>query len=143
MTSVLVLDDGRALHESNLGYSTMLEMISREVCDEHGRLRSWLVDIAYRPTPHCEFDTRGLDELDRKEFWAAAERALASKIDCDGPECSWPANSYGARALVRLLQMHLSIRSGEPPTALNELGEVFEFDGVQENLDEIWGRNDT
>ena len=138
MTTILVLDDGRALNASNLGYCAMLEMISRHVGNEHLRLRRWLPEVANRPAPHNEFDTRGLSDVDRHEFWAAAERALSSKISRDGPESSWPANSYGAKALVRLLKMYGSIKSGEPPSALNDLGMVFEFDGKQEDLDELW-----
>jgi hypothetical protein len=48
------------LHRSNLGYSVMLELISREVSDAHTKLRVWLADLADRPAPYGEFDLRGL-----------------------------------------------------------------------------------
>src|SRR5262249_52774422 len=76
ISCILLLDDGRALHRSNLGYSVMLELVSREVSDAHANLGVWLADMADRTSPFCEFDLRGLTVEHRAEFWAAAGRAL-------------------------------------------------------------------
>jgi hypothetical protein len=138
MSSVLLLEDGRALHRSNLGYSVMLELISREVSDAHTKLRVWLADLSERPAPYNEFDLRGLSEQHRAEFWAAAERALEALIKRYGAQAAWPANSYGGESLAHLLRMHQSIVSGEPPSALNDLDRVIEFDGTSEDLDFLW-----
>ena len=139
MSCVLLLEDGRALQRSNLGYSVMLELISRKVSDAHTKLSVWLADLAERPAPYGEFDLRGLAEEHRIEFWAAAERALEAAFKRHGPETTWPANAYGSESLAHLLRMHRSIVSGEPPSVLNDLTQVIEFDGKPENLDHLWG----
>ena len=139
MSCVLLLEDGRALHRSNLGYSVMLELISREVSDAHAKLRIWLADLAERTAPFGEFDLRGLTEEHRAEFWAAAERALEAAFKRHGPESVWPANAYGSESLAHLVRMHRSIVNGEPPSALNDFNDVIAFDGKPEDLDELWG----
>jgi hypothetical protein len=139
MSCVLLLEDGRALHRSNLGYSVMLELISREVSDAHTKLRVWLADLAERPAPFGEFDLRGLTGEHRAEFWAAAERALEAALRRHGPETAWPASAYGSESLAHLLRMHQSVVSGEPPSALNDFNHVIAFDGNPENLDRQWG----
>ena len=140
MTCILLLEDGRALHRSNLGYSVMLELVSREVSDAHAKLRTWLADLAERTAPYGEFDLRGLTEEHRAEFWAAAERALESVYRRHGREESvWPKNSYGAECLAHLMRLHRSIVSGEPPSVLNDLKDVIAFDGKMEELDHLWG----
>lgn len=139
MSCVLLLEDGRALHRSNLGYSVMLELISGEVSDAHPNLRIWLRDLSERPTPYNEFDLRGLTDRHRTEFWAAAAKALESVINRHGPQTTWPANMYGAESLTHLLCMHQSIALGEPPSALNDLDITIEFDGTPEDLDFLWG----
>jgi hypothetical protein len=139
MSSSLTLEDGRALLRSNLGYSVMLELISREISDTHTDLRIWLADVAGRPAPYAEFDLRGLSEGHRAEFWAAAKRALLFLIKRHSPEPSWPKNAYGAESLAHLLRMHHSIEAGEPPSTLNDLHIVLEFDGQMEDLGQLWG----
>jgi hypothetical protein len=140
MSCILLLDDGRALHRSNLGYSVMLELVSREVSDAHANLGVWLADMAERTSPFCEFDLRGLTVEHRAEFWAAAGRALESAYRRHGREESlWPKNSYGAECLAHLMHLHRSIVSGEPPSALNDLNDVIEFDGKMEDLEHLWG----
>ena len=138
MSCVLLLEDGRVLHRSNLGYSVMLELISREISAAHSKLRAWLEDLADRPAPYGEFDLRGLAEEHRIEFWAAAERALAAAIERHGPEGPWPSNAYGAESLAHLMRMHRSIVSGEPPSALNDFQKVVEFDGKPEDSEHLW-----
>lgn len=138
MSCVLLLDDGRALHRSNLGYSVMLELIAREISKANQQLRVWLADMAERPAPYGEFDLRGLTEDHRAEFWAAAERALLEAIRRHGPEASWPANAYGSECLAHLLRMRRSIVSGEPPSALNDFDKAVEFDGTLEDLNSLW-----
>lgn len=139
MSCILLLDDGRALHRSNLGYSVMLELVSREVSDAHAKLGVWLADMANRTAPYGEFDLRGLTEEHRDEFWSAAARALESAYQRHGSEESlWPKNSYGAECLAHLMRMHRSIVSGEPPSAFNDLNDVIEFDGKMEDLDHFW-----
>lgn len=138
MSCSLLLEDGRALLRSNLGYSVMLELISREISDAHSRLRVWLADMAERPAPFGEFDLRGLTEDHRAEFWASAERAFESAIKRHGPRAMWPANSYGAECLEHLLHMHQSVMAGEPPSTLNDFDRIIEFDGKPEDLDHLW-----
>ena len=138
MAKVLLLEDGRALHRSNLGYSVMLELVSREVSDAHIRLRAWLADVAGRPAPHDEIDLRALTQEHRDEFWAAAERALASVLTRHGPRSSWPQNARGAESLWHLLELHRSMVAGEPPSALNDLKEVIDFSGEPEDLAQLW-----
>jgi hypothetical protein len=46
---------------------------------------------------------------------------------------------YAGESLAHLLRMHQSIQSAEPPSALNDLAQVFAFDGKAEDLGEIWG----
>ena len=138
MSCVLILEDGRALHRSNLGYSVMLELISREVSDQHEKLRTWLADLAERPAPYGEFDLRGLANEHRAEFWAAAERAFAEAIRRHGPEGTWPANAYGSESLVHLLRLHASVLAGESPSALNDFKDAMPFDGKPEDLDTLW-----
>jgi hypothetical protein len=138
MTCVLLLEDGRVLHRSNLGYSVMLELISREVSDAHLKLRAWLEDMASRPAPFGEFDLRALAEEHRAEFWSAAERALAAAIGRHGPEETWPSNAYGAESLAHLMRMHMSMLCGESPSTLNDFAKIIEFDGKMEDLDHLW-----
>ncbi len=139
MTCMLFLEDGRALHRSNLAYSSMLELVAREVSDPHTKLRVWLSDLADRPSPFGEFDMRGLTEEHRAEFWAAAERALELTIGRHGPdEASWPDNAYGAECLAHLMRLHRSIVAGEPASVLNDLDKATEFDGRMEDLDHLW-----
>lgn len=140
MSCVLILEDGRALHRSNLGYSVMLELISREVSDQHDKLRTWLADLAERPAPYGEFDLRGLANEHRAEFWAAAERAIAEAIKRHGPQTTWPANAYGSESLAHLMRLHASVVAGEPPSMLNDLKDTMSFDGTPEDLDTLWGR---
>lgn len=113
----------------------MLDLISREISDAHMNLRVWLQDISERPPPYNEFDLRGLTDLHRKEFWAAAARALELVISRHGAQPTWPANVYGAECLTHFLRMHQSIARGEPPSALNDFNTIVEFDGKPEDLD--------
>jgi len=127
------------LHRSNLGYAVMLELVSREVFDPHAKLRTWLADLADRTSPFGEFDLRGLTEKHRAEFWAASARALELVFQRHGrEESSWPKNAYGAECLAHLMRLHRSIVAGEPPSALNDLRDVIEFDGQMEDLDHLW-----
>ncbi|WP_157257250.1 hypothetical protein [Methyloversatilis discipulorum] len=141
MAAILLLEDGRALDRSNLGFCGMLVLISKEVADTHARLKAWLADKAERTSPFCEFDLRGLSELDRIEFWAASERAYAALLLRHGAESSWPNNMYAGESLSHLLQMHRSIIAGEPPSALNDHHKPMPFRGQAEDLDEIWFEN--
>jgi hypothetical protein len=36
------------------------------------------------------------------------------------------------------MRLHRSIVAGEPPSALNDLRDVIEFDGQMEDLDHLW-----
>ncbi|NKI72342.1 hypothetical protein GN109_23225 [Collimonas pratensis] len=139
MAAILHLEDGRTLDRSNLGFCGMLELISREISDEHPKLRTWLADKAGRTSPFCEFDIRGLDETHRIEFWAACERALLAMRQRHGPQTSWPNNMYAGESLAHLMHMHQSILAGEPPSTLNDSHITIPFDGNPEDLDEIWG----
>jgi hypothetical protein len=138
MAAILLLEDGRGLYRSNLGYSVMLELIAEKIGDAHTRLRIWLADMADRTSPFCEFDLRGLTEDDRCEFWKAAARALAGLIEHHGPESTWAANMYGGESLAHLMRMHRSIQSGEPPSRLNDLSQPVDFNGEPEDLDLLW-----
>lgn len=142
MAAILVLDDGRALDRSNLGYCGMLELISREISHPYVLLRVWLADKAQRTSPFCEFDLRGLSEENRTEFWAASERTYAQLLLLHGVESKGLGTIYAAEALSHLLQMHRRIQAGEPPAALNDLHKVIPFSGHAEDLDEIWFEND-
>lgn len=100
MAAILLLEDGRGLNRSNLGYCGMLHMISLEVSDSHAKFRAWLADMAERTPPFCEIDLRGLADEHRQEFWYASQRALAKLIERRGPESSWPDNMYAGESLV-------------------------------------------
>ena len=138
MTAMLFLEDGRALHRSNLGYCGMLQLIADEVSDSHSRFRIWLADMSNRTSPFCEFDLRGLTDGDRQEFWAAANRALSKLVARRGPESIWPNSMYAGESLSHLMKMHRSILAGDPPSRLNDLDETMDFSGILEDLDELW-----
>ena len=138
MSSMLLLEDGRVLHRSNLGYCGMLQLIANEVSDSHFKLRTWLADMAKRTPPFCEFDLRGLTDGDRQEFWAASDLALLKLVARRGPESAWPDNMYAGESLSHLMKMHRSILAGDPPSRLNDLHETIDFSGIFEDLDELW-----
>jgi hypothetical protein len=140
--AAILLEDGRALDRSNMGFCGTLVLIAREISDAHAQLKAWLADKAERTPPFCEFDLRGLSESDRNEFWLASERAYTVLLQRHGPESSGPNNMYAGEILSHLLKMHRSIISGEPPSALNDLHETIPFWGKTEDLHEIWFEND-
>lgn len=134
---MLLLEDGRVLHRSNMGYCGMLVLIAKEVAEPYSRLRVWLNDIADRTPPFCEFDIRGLPEAERMEFWEAAQRAgtiIRAKYEFE----ELLKNSWAAESLCHLLRMHESILAGEPPSALNDLHREVPYSGEPENLDLLW-----
>lgn len=138
MAAILLLEDGRALDRSNLGYCGMLQLISQDVADSHLKLRVWLADKSERTSPFCEIDVRGLADSDRDEFWAASKRAYAALVERHGPESSWANNMYAGESLSHLLKMHRSVEAGEPPSAMNDLHRAVDFSGISEDLDELW-----
>lgn len=138
MTAMLLLEDGRVLHRSNLGYCGMLQLIADEISDSHVRLRIWLADMADRTPPFCEFDLRGLTDDHRQEFWAAGDRALSKLVARYGSKSAWPDKMYAGESLSHLMKMHRSILAGDPPSMLNDLEEPVDFRGIVEDIDELW-----
>lgn len=137
MAAIIKLDDGRFFRGSNLGTGGMLCLISREVGDGYNRLRRWLADVSNRCAPFMDFDTRGLPEADRAEFWRAAERALAT-LASRGP--SIPEQGLAAECLNRLVQMNRHRVFGEPlpPTSDSDDYDPRPFDGQMVDMDQIW-----
>lgn len=142
MAAIILLEDGRGLYGSSLGVSSMLALISEEISLSSLRFKSWLIDKSNRLSPFMDFDLRGISEADRIEFWVSAERALKKLAYEYGIESSWPENLYSGHLLLRLLAMHKSITAGESPSSLNDMSDSKMFDGVNEDLDEIWFEND-
>ena len=137
MSSLMYLEDGRALNRSNLGYCGMLVLIAREIPEQHKRLRTWLEDLSDRTAPFCEFDIRGLSDEHRQTFWTAAARAgviIRAKYGGD----AMPSNAWAAENLLHLLRMHSSIVAGEPPSALNDLDMTTPYSGMPEDLQLLW-----
>jgi hypothetical protein len=139
MTIEIVLEDGRVLCGSNFGMSGMLERIAELLPPPQAKLARWLVDkCGDGYSIFGGFDLRGLTTEDREAFWEVAERDLRRRIEIHGPPQAWGENHYSGDCLIRLLEMRASMLRGEPPDAMNDSVEPLDFDGIMEDLDDIW-----
>ncbi len=139
MTIEIVLEDGRVLRGSNFGMSGMLERIAELLPPPQVKLSRWLVDKSGDGySIFGGFDLRGLTTEDREAFWEVAERDLQRRIEIHGPPQAWGESHYSGDCLIRLLEMRASMLRGEPPDAMNDSVEPFDFDGIMEDLDDIW-----
>lgn len=136
MSAIVTLADGRAMFRSNLGVSSMLWLIANET--QIDTLRHWLLDMSDRPSGYLDFDIRGLESHNQKEFWSAAERALSMLAAKHGPTFLERENAYGAKCLARLLEMHKRELVGESPLSLSDLPEVQEWDQEKIDLFDLW-----
>ena len=141
MAALLVLEDGRLFHGSSMGVDGVLTLASREIDDEHSKLRRWLEDKGSRCAPFQDFDLRGLSEKHRVVFWEACEKALKRLEDKYGAISELPGNHRAAHTLVRLVQEHRSVEAGEPIPEDSKPART--FDGSMEDLDDIWSRDAT
>jgi hypothetical protein len=141
MAAIIKLDDGRLFRGSNLGTGGMLYLISSEVSDSHSRLRQWLADVSNRCAPFMDFDTRGLPEADRAEFWRAAEAALATLAS---RQPLIQEQSHAAECLIRLIQMNRHRVFGDPlpPTCDSDDYDPRPFDGRMVDMDQIWNNDE-
>ena len=143
MAAILVLEDGRLFRASSMGAQGMLLLASREIDDKHSRLRKWLADKARRSAPYQDFDLRGLHENHRAEFWDACARALSLLEKKYGAIADLQENHWAAHTLARLIEVHRSIEAGELPSATDDLNPIRPFDGCTEDLDDVWGPDET
>jgi hypothetical protein len=135
----LVLEDGRVLWGSNLGMTGMLEKIAEQLPPSGAKLARWLEDKCEHGYAIFDgFDMRGLVPEDREAFWSAAENDLRRRIDAYGPPQIWDKTHHSGACLARLLEMRASMLRGEPPSAMNDFLEPFEFDGTMEDLGDMW-----
>lgn len=137
MAAIIKFEDGRAIYSSTLGTAAGLELIAGAIDENEQKLKIWLSDVSDRCAPFLDFDLRGLTEQHRTVFWHAADSAFRSLVT-NNPDILDAPNAFSARFLNRLLAMHQSVLSGEPPQALSDFQEVFEFDGQMIDLDELW-----
>lgn len=138
MAAHLILEDGRPFYASSLGFEGMLILAARELPEEFGKLRMWLLDKGSRPGALQGFDIRGLDTLHRSAFWRACSQAYVRLQEKYGDFSSLPDNAYAAACVAGVNEAHLSVEAGEPPPIIDGERKTFEFDGEMQNLDDLW-----
>lgn len=126
MSAILYLDDGRSCWGSNIAASGVYFLVAREV--RRPRLRLWLFDLSEQCAPFFDIDTRALSREDRKEFWAAAQRAFDELVARLGPGLLDRPNSWTADLLHRLLEEKDNIARGVPPSPDERREDVIPID---------------
>ncbi|WP_212722523.1 hypothetical protein [Zooshikella ganghwensis] len=116
----------------------MYFLIAKKISKKNYTFSKWLEDVSDRPAPFMDFDLRGLDDADRKIFYACAREAFDELKEVHGDDVIERESAYSARNLARLIQMYKKILKNEEPALLNDLDHIKEFDGSKIDFNDIW-----
>ena len=120
MAEVILLGDGRGWYAPSIVAATLVDGCAKALPGGWDELREWLADRADQPNGLIGFDVRAFSEPHRSALLDAM-RATAT---------SYAREDFRAREiLLRLTEMLEAVARGDPPSALNDLDRVFEFDG--------------
>jgi hypothetical protein len=132
----LELEDGRSFRTQTVTASAVFYLVAAAVDDSLPQFKVWLNDMSNRPVPFMDFDLRELPAECQEGFHIAA-RIARDKLakDWEQSPAEPPASLV---ALDRLVRMKESMDRGEPPTALTDAKEIYPYQGMKIDMQQIW-----